>query len=78
MRHLATVPHFCTALCMRSDAGRTQRWQMWASQLDKTTGVRRLARDVTPPVDDRPAPERITTGGAKDLAHLASWCFTEI
>lgn len=55
-----------------------QRWQMWASRLDKTTGVRRLARDVTPPVDDRPAPERITTGGAKDLAHLASWCFTEI
>ncbi|ROO61500.1 hypothetical protein EDC02_3436 [Micromonospora sp. Llam0] len=29
-------------------------------------------------VDDRPTPEQVTTGGAKDLAQLASWCFPGI
>ncbi|MFY1698968.1 hypothetical protein [Solwaraspora sp. WMMA2101] len=53
----------------------SDRWQMWTSRLDATTGVRRIARDIAAPVDDRPAPERVSTGGAKDLAHLASWCF---
>ncbi|WP_326552634.1 hypothetical protein [Micromonospora sp. NBC_01813] len=56
----------------------SDRWQMRASRLDKTTGVRRLARDVAPPVDDRPAPDRITNGAAKDLSHLASWCFPDM
>ncbi|WFE29584.1 hypothetical protein O7623_10520 [Solwaraspora sp. WMMD791] len=54
------------------------RWQMWASRLDATTGVRRIARDVAAPADDRPAPDRIGSGAAKDLAHLASWCFPDM
>jgi len=56
----------------------SDRWQMWTSRLDATTGVRRIARDIAAPVDDRPAPERVSTGGAKDLAHLASWCFPDM
>ena len=53
------------------------RWQQWTSHLDKTPRVRRIARDVPMPPDNRPAPERVPIGNAKDLRHLAGWCFSE-
>jgi hypothetical protein len=55
-----------------------QRWQQWTSQLERTPRVRRVARDVPTPPDDRPAPDRVPIGNAKDLRHLAGWCFSEL
>jgi hypothetical protein len=54
------------------------RWQQWTSHLDKTPRVRRVARDAPTPPDGRPAPDRVPIGNAKDLRHLAGWCFTEL
>ncbi|AGL15584.1 hypothetical protein [Actinoplanes sp. N902-109] len=54
------------------------RWQQWTSHLDKTPRVRRIARDVPTPPDDRPPPDRVSLGNAKDLRHLAGWCFPEL
>ncbi|WP_120590214.1 hypothetical protein [Corallococcus sp. CA054B] len=41
----------------------------------KTTGVKRIAVDVPAPAHRQPVPERIPTGGAVDLQHLAQWNF---
>lgn len=54
---------------------RDGRWQQLTSRLEKTPRVRRLARGVPAPPDDRPAPDRAPFGNAADLRHLASWCF---
>ncbi|RKG55426.1 hypothetical protein D7X30_26705 [Corallococcus sp. AB011P] len=52
-----------------------ERWQTWCGGLDKTTGVKRIAVDVPAPAHRQPVPERIPTGGASDLLHLAQWNF---
>lgn len=54
------------------------RWQQLTSQLDRTPRVRRLARDVTPPPDDRPAPTSTAFGTGPSLRHMAAWCFPEL
>ncbi|GAA4607573.1 hypothetical protein GCM10023107_82140 [Actinoplanes octamycinicus] len=57
---------------------REGRWQQWTAQLERTPRVRPVARDLPPPPEDRPAPDRVPLGNAKDLRHLAGWCFPEL
>ena len=57
---------------------RDGRWQMRASGMDKTTGVRRVARNMPAPISDLPEPEKAPYGNAGELRHLASWCFAEL
>ncbi|MBN8229990.1 hypothetical protein JYK02_20970 [Corallococcus macrosporus] len=52
-----------------------ERWQTWCGGLDKTPGVKRIAVDVSTPTHVQPVPERIPTGGASELRHLAGWNF---
>ncbi|WP_244227166.1 hypothetical protein [Corallococcus aberystwythensis] len=52
-----------------------ERWQTWCGGLDKTPGVKRIAMDVPAPAHGQPVPERIPTGGASELRHLAGWNF---
>lgn len=52
-----------------------KRWQFWGAGLGKTTGVKRIAVEVPAPAHDQPTPERIESGQAKDLLHLAHWNF---
>lgn len=54
------------------------RWQLRASGMDKTTGVKRVARDIPAPESSLPPPERVSFGTAGDLKRLASWCFAEL
>lgn len=51
------------------------RWQSKASGIDRTAGVRRIARNIPPPTSDLPEPERISFSTASNLRHLAEWCF---
>ncbi len=55
-----------------------ERWQADVSALDKTTGVRRIARDMPRPAAVQPEPARIPFVNAKELKHLAWWCFPEL
>ena len=57
---------------------RDGRWQMRASGMDKTTGVRRVARNMPVPISDLPKPEKAPYGNAGELRHLAGWCFAEL
>ena len=52
-----------------------ERFQAWCGGLDKTVGVKRVAVDVPAPVHQRPAPERLTHFGARELVHMAAWNF---
>ncbi|RKG80200.1 hypothetical protein D7W79_08530 [Corallococcus exercitus] len=52
-----------------------ERWQTWCGGLDKTPGVKRIEVDVPAPPHGQPVPERIPTGGASELRHLAGWNF---
>lgn len=54
------------------------RWQADVTALDKTTGVRRIARDMPCPAAVQPEPARIPFVNAKDLKRLAWWCFSEL
>ncbi len=54
------------------------RWQADVTALDKTTGIRRIARDVPPPAAGAPGPERIPFVNAKELKRLAWWCFPDL
>ncbi|GEA86891.1 hypothetical protein [Cellulomonas cellasea] len=54
------------------------RWQQLTSQLSTTPRVRRLARDVPAPPDDRPAPTSTPFGTGASLRHMADWCFPEL
>lgn len=65
-----------TGLSLR--ARRTERWQMRAHSLHKTTGSALIATGVAPPNDDRPEPDRTPGGAAKDLIYLADACFPEL
>lgn len=51
------------------------RWQTKASGMDRTTGVKRIARNIPEPQTDMPAPEKISFSTASDLKRLAKWCF---
>ena len=55
-----------------------KRWQSRTSGIDRTTGVKRIARDIEPPVSELREPERISFSSAKDLKNLATWCFREL
>ena len=55
-----------------------QRWQTKTSGIDRTSGVKRIARNIPAPQTDLPAPDRITFSTAANLAHLAGWCFHEL
>lgn len=57
---------------------RNGRWQLRASGMDKTVGVKRIARNIPVPETDLPEPEKVSFGNAGDLKHLASWCFAEL
>ena len=55
-----------------------ERWQSKVSGIDRTTGVKRIARDIQPPVTELAEPERISFSVASDLKRLAGWCFGEL
>lgn len=57
---------------------RNGRWQLRASGMDKTTGVRRVARNMPVPETNLPEPEKASFGNAGDLKRLAGWCFAEL
>ncbi|MFX3646409.1 MAG: hypothetical protein ACE3K2_02905 [Paenibacillus sp.] len=54
------------------------RWQCSAIAIDSTSWVRRVAREF--PIPDSPLqePDRIPFHNAKDLKHMASWCFPDM
>ncbi len=54
------------------------RWQAKASGLDRTSGVKRIARDIPAPRTDLTAPEKIPYATAASLKNLAWWCFPEL
>lgn len=61
---------------LRLRSGR--RWQSKVSGIDRTTGVKRIARNIQPPVTELPEPERISFSAADNLGHLAWWCFGKL
>lgn len=54
------------------------RWQQWCSSMDKTSWVRRIVRNFPTPKSNEAEPDRIPSGGAKDLFHLVDWCFADL
>ena len=54
------------------------RWQCSAIAIDSTSWVRRIARDFPLPTSPLPEPDRIPFYNAKELKHMASWCFPEL
>ncbi|MCM1541246.1 MAG: hypothetical protein NC121_08290 [Blautia sp.] len=55
-----------------------KRWQQRVSGMDRTTGVKRVARNIPVPQTDLPEPDRKAFATASSLAHLARWCFREL
>lgn len=57
-----------------------QRWQgkVRVSEIDKTTGVRRVARNIPVPTSSLPEPDRIGYERTIYLSHSAEWCFREL
>lgn len=67
------------AIAGRAFRGRPDgRWQQLTSQLSTTPRVRRVARDVPAPPDDRPAPTSTPFGTGASLRQMADWCFPEL
>lgn len=54
------------------------RWQCSVIAIDSTSWVRRVAREMPCPASQLPEPDRIPFHNAKDLKHMADWCFPEI
>jgi len=54
------------------------RWQAKASGMDRTAGVKRIARDMPIPRTDLTGPDRIPFATAASLKNLAWWCFPEL
>ncbi|PQP82287.1 hypothetical protein C0Q44_20955 [Paenibacillus sp. PCH8] len=54
------------------------RWKCSVIAIDSTSWVRRVAREFPLPVSPLQEPDRIPFHNAKELKHMASWCFTEI
>jgi hypothetical protein len=65
-------------LDFRYEGRRDGRWQQWTSAVDSTAWVRRIMRGVPKPHAAEPDPKRVVYGNAKDLIHLAHWCFAAI
>lgn len=59
----------------RAQPRRDGRWSMWVHSLEKTSWVRRIAQGKPVPVGDGPVPGNESQGAAKELLHLADWCF---
>ncbi|UPK42008.1 hypothetical protein [Paenibacillus pabuli] len=55
-----------------------ERWQCSAIAIDSTSWVRRVAREMPAPASSQPEPDRIPFHNAKDLKHMASWCFPDL
>ncbi|MEK3824133.1 MULTISPECIES: hypothetical protein [Paenibacillus] len=55
-----------------------ERWQCSAIGIDSTSWVRRVARDMPAPNASQPKPESVPFHAAKDLRHMASWCFPDL
>ncbi|MCM1064868.1 MAG: hypothetical protein NC420_10445 [Eubacterium sp.] len=55
-----------------------KRWQQRVSGMDRTTGVKRVARNIPMPQTDLAEPDRKAFATANSLAHLARWCFREL
>ena len=72
--HMPTPEEIKPAFRGRKDG----RWQQWCASVDSTSWVRRITRKYPTPQTNEPDPDRIPGGGAKDLKHLADWCFSEI
>lgn len=51
------------------------RWQARTSGLDRTAGIKRVARNIPAPQSDMPEPVKIPFATAHSLRHLAWWCF---
>lgn len=54
------------------------RWQCSAIAIDSTSWVRRVAREFPIPASPLQEPDRIPFHNAKELKHMASWCFHEL
>ena len=54
------------------------RWQAKVSGIDRTTGVKRVARAIPAPVTELAEPDRISFQKAGNLGVLAKWCFEEL
>lgn len=54
------------------------RWQCSAIAIDSTSWVRRVARGVPLPTSPLQVPDGIPFHNAKDLKHMASWCFPDM
>lgn len=54
------------------------RWQCSAIAIDSTSWVRRVAREFPIPASPLQEPDRIPFHNAKELKHMASWCFPEL
>jgi hypothetical protein len=55
-----------------------ERWLCSAIGIDSTSWVRRVARDMPTPAASQPKPDRVPFHAAKDLKHMASWCFPDL
>lgn len=54
------------------------RWQTKVSGIDRTPGVKRIARNIKPPALDLSEHKTITFSGAAEMKYLARWCFKEL
>lgn len=55
-----------------------ERWQAKTSGIDKTPGIKRIVRNVPVPKSKIEEPDGIPYAQAKELSHLAGWCFENI
>lgn len=62
-------------LTHRVQPRRDGRWCMWAHSLEKTSWVRRIGEKFSVPEGNGQVPEDGSHGAAKELLHLADWCF---
>lgn len=55
-----------------------ERWQARTSGMDRTTGVKRIARNIPAPRAELTEPDKISFATAANLKHLARWCFPNL
>jgi hypothetical protein len=72
-----SLPHEVDTSTMGVRARRNGRWQTRVHSLEKTTGTVLVAERAHVPMAKAPD-EVATSGAAKDLQHLADWCFPEL
>ncbi len=54
------------------------RWQAKTSSMDRTTGIKRIARNIPAPQSELAKPDSIPFATANNLKHLAHHCFHEL